>query len=149
MDKGRNQVKSKRIGPYRKAEYLEFVRFTALPRVYRDQDFGFNTDEAFTKHRKLSSATIYEWKKSESFWSEVAKTKDRWGRSHTPDVLFALLRTILKEGRAAEVKLWLQFFENFSEKSDTTFDVQRETLKSIQDNTRTLILQEKTRESSQ
>lgn len=137
------QVKTRKKGPYKKVEYEEFVRFTALTRILRQQDFGFITDEAFIKHFKLSSATVFDWKSRDSFWAEVARTTKRWSRDRTPDVIFSLYRTAVKEGKAPEVKLWMEIFENFSTKNETSLNLHRDTLKDIQDSTRALLEQEK------
>ncbi len=137
------QVKTRKTGPYKKTEYEEFIRFTALPRALREQDFGFMTDEAFIKHFKLSSATVFDWKSRENFWADVSRTTKRWGRDRTPNVLLSLYRTAVKQGKAAEAKLWLEIFEDFSTKSETFLNVHRESLKNIQNNVRALLEQEK------
>lgn len=139
-----NQVKSKGKRPYKKAEYEEYVRFTAIPRVLRDKDFGFHTDEAFIRHYKLSSSTVYEWKKDQGFWNEVQNTLTKWGKDRTPDVIYGLYRTAVQKGGASEVMAWMKLFEGYTDQSNVNVQTvsRMETLKDIQNNTRKLVEQE-------
>jgi len=138
-----NQVKPKKKGPYKKAEYDEYIRFTALPRVLRDKEFGFHSDDAFIKHHKLSSYTLYEWRKDVDFWRQVNLLLNRWAKDKTPDVIWSLYRTAVQKGGAAEVMAWMKIVEDWREKTEVNMHEKLEALKSIQDNTRKLVENER------
>lgn len=130
------RLKPKKKGVYKKAEWLEFVRFTAFPRVLRNKEFGFETDKAFGAAQKINHDTLVKWKKDQEFWDAVAMTLKKWGKDRTPDVIMGLYRNAVKSGNAAEAKLWLQYFEDWKEKNETDLTLTKETLKAIQDNSR-------------
>jgi len=100
---------------YKKADYREFVKFYALPTVFREEEYGFKTEKAFAEHYGLSQDSLTDWKKRPEFEKDVDEQLKKWGADKTPEVIAALFRTILKEGKAAEVKLWLQFMKNWRE----------------------------------
>jgi len=99
----------------KKGDYKEFVRFYALPSIFRKEQYEFKTEQDFAKHYKLSQDTLTDWKKRKGFSNDVDEQLKKWGADKTPDVIAALFRTILTDGKAAEVKLWLQFIKNWKE----------------------------------
>jgi hypothetical protein len=62
--KGTIQSKPRKIGIPKEAERLEFIRFTALPRVFREKEWGFNSDGEFAKKFNVNPGTLSEWKKA-------------------------------------------------------------------------------------
>ena len=108
-------TKKHELQPYRKADYKEFVKFSAMPSIYRYEQYKFSTEQDFAKHYKLSQDTLTDWKNKESFSKDVDKQLHRWGSDKTPAVIEALFNSILEDGRAAEVKLWLQYIKQWKE----------------------------------
>jgi len=142
MARPRKHFSDKKLNPAKKALYNEFIRFTAYPSILRDKEFGFDTDGGFAKYHHISKDTVSLWKGREQFWDAVAVQLKVWGRGKTADVLMGLYRTAVRYGKAAESKLWLQYFEDYKEKGETTIGLDRESLKSIQDDMRALVKQE-------
>jgi len=101
--------------PYKKGDYKEFVKFYALPSIFREEQFGFKTEQDFAKHFKIGQDTLVDWKKKEEFVKDVDEQLKKWGADKTPEVIAALLKTIEADGKAAEVKLWLQFIKGWKE----------------------------------
>jgi len=118
--------------PYKRAEYLEFIKFTATPRAFRDNEFGYNTDKAFADHYELNETTLVGWKKDGQFRDSVKEHLDAWAKSRTPDVIACLYKAIIQHGRAAEAKLWMQLFEGFTEKSDSNLSMNRTMIRDLQ-----------------
>lgn len=105
--------RNKKLAPYRKADYLEFIRFMALPSFYRDDEYSFHKEGDFAKKYNLDPSTLTIWKKSSEFWDGVKVQLKEWGKGKTPDVILGLYRTAIRDGKAAEVRLWLEVFEDF------------------------------------
>ena len=101
--------------PYKQADYNEFVRFYVLPSVFRQEEYEIRTEGEFAKKFNLNKDTLTSWKQRDVFQKDVDKQIRKWGSDKTPDVIAALYRTILQDGKAAEVKLWLQFIKNWKE----------------------------------
>ena len=111
-----NKNKSEKRGIYRKADYKEFVKFYATPTPYKMLDWGYKREKDFAKYYQLSQDTLTDWKHKEMFQNDVDNQLLKWGADKTPDVISALYRTILQDGRAGEVKLWLQYIKRWEEK---------------------------------
>ena len=101
--------------PYKKADYKMFVKFYSMPTIFRQAEYGFKTEKEFAKEYDLAPDTLVDWKKRPEFTKDIDAQLAKWGADKTPDVLASLYRTILKEGKASEVKLWLQFIKNWKE----------------------------------
>ena len=110
--KPRNRVPN---NPYKKGDYKEFVRFYAMPSAYKRDKFGVGTETEFAKLKELSPETLTEWKKRPEFEKDIDDQLNKWGAGKTPDVIASLYRTILKDGKASEVKLWLQYIKRWKE----------------------------------
>ena len=78
------------------------------------------TQKEFAAKYKIHQDTLTDWKKREDFQEKVDGGMKLWGKSKTPTVLLSLLRNITKKGGSQEVKLWLQFFQGFTEKQEHT-----------------------------
>lgn len=100
-------------------------------------------DTGFAAHFKMNQDTLSKWRGRTQFWDAVSNQLKAWGKGQTADVIMGLLRKAVKEGGAAEVKLWLQYFEEFKEKGETTHTANREQLQQIQQGIRDLVTQEK------
>ena len=109
-------VESEYEGIIRVAEYKQFIRFMALPRVFRTKEFGFGLLKDFAEKYDLSLDTLTDWQKKKGFWKAVGKEVRKWTKDKTPNVLLALYNKIVRDGNAAESKLWLQYVEDWAEK---------------------------------
>ena len=98
------------------AEYLSFIEFFALPIFLRKEIFGFETAKQFADKKKVSEFTLVEWKKRDGFWERVQKERKKWIKEKIPEVLAGLYRTAIRDGKAPEAKLLLQYIGDFSEK---------------------------------
>jgi len=94
------------------AEYLDFIIWIATPNSLRVP----KTQQELAKKFGVGQDTLSEWKTRHDFWIKVKEKRKEWGRERTPDVILALYNRIIKTGGAQEVKLWLQYFEDWSEK---------------------------------
>jgi len=139
-----SRTKPNLIGKPKLMERLEFIKFVALPRVFREREWGFNTDKDFAKKFKVNESTLVEWKKDGTFADSVMETIKMWGKDKTPDVLAGLYKKAAKDGNAAEVKLWIQYFEDWKEKSEV--NVHYAAIKEIQDFNRKLFDEEAKKE---
>jgi hypothetical protein len=86
----------------------KFIEWIALPRTLRKP----KTQKEFAKSIGVNQDTLSDWKKLPNFWKEVNLYHRLYFRSQTADVLNGLLQTA-KTGRAAEVKLFLEYFEGY------------------------------------
>ena len=118
------QVKTTRKKPKKErvtkeAEKQEFIRFVALPRPFRKQEFGYENDADFAIAKKVHPGTLSEWKKAKEFWDEVKKHWKRWGKDRTPNVIAGLYQKAVSEGNAAEALAWMKIIEDWQEKNIT------------------------------
>ncbi len=86
----------------------KFIEWIALPRTLRKP----KTQKDFAMSIGVNQDTLSDWKKLPNFWKEVNLYHRLYFRSHTADVLNGLLQ-MAKTGRAAEVKLFLEYFEGY------------------------------------
>jgi len=108
-----NNSKNKDLkGLKHQIEYLDFITWIATPSALRIP----KTQQELSKKFGVGQDTLSEWKSRHDFWKRVAEKRKKWGQERTPDVIMALFNRIIKTGGAPEVKLWLQYFENWSEK---------------------------------
>ena len=101
-------------------EYDQFVLWTATPEPLREPQTQRKLAEKFG----VGNDTLSEWKQREGFWEQVHRELRTWSKDRTPNVIYALYNKA-KSGGAAEVKLWLQYIDGFSEKSVTQFEQPR------------------------
>jgi hypothetical protein len=99
-------------------EYHKFILWIALPKELRKP----NTQVELSKHFRVGQDTLSEWKKRTGFWEEVAKQRKEWSKEKTSDIIYALYKRIIETGNAAEVKLWFQLIENWSERFRTSIE---------------------------
>lgn len=97
----------------KKDVFNEFVEWAALPSPLREPEY----QKDFAEKWGVQSITLSRWKKRQDFWEAVAATRLMWAKDKTPDVIHALYKNAAKTGSAAEVKLWLQAIEDWSEKA--------------------------------
>lgn len=94
--------------------FLLFAEWTATPAQLR-QPSAIISD--FCQLHHITEQTAATWRKRDDFWNIVHKIQVGWAKDKTPDIIMALYRNAARFGKAPEVKLWLQAFEGFEEKS--------------------------------
>ncbi len=87
-----------------------FVVWMATPAEMRDP----MTLKDFARIHGVSQDTLTDWKRSADFWGAVRAKRQETGSEMTSDVLYGFYRRAA-EGKAAEVKLWLQYFMGWGE----------------------------------
>ncbi len=92
-------------------EFEQFVSWMALPEPSRKP----REQQEFAKTIGVHSDTLTDWKKREGFWEEVRGKRPEWGKEKLSNIWYALYKKIIADGSAAEVKLWLQYFDDFKE----------------------------------
>ncbi len=109
--------KSKSIGLNNlkhEAVYQLFVEFIAIPREAREDLIGYTNSGDFAKKYKVSEVTLADWKKRPDFWDKVSQARRLFIKdSILGTALMALKRTIIRSGKAPEVKLAFQLADEF------------------------------------
>jgi len=110
------------------AEYMEFITFMAIPRVLRVETLGIedDTQEAFRKKHKLNKDTLVEWKKRAGFWDDVQSVRKDFFRERSGDVILALETTCIKDGKGQDVRVYLTYTGEYSEKLEQEHKVHPE-----------------------
>jgi hypothetical protein len=142
--KNNTQIHPNKKTTRKEVEYQEFVRFTGTPRVFREKDWGYNLDGEFAKKFKIHPSTLCEWKKGINFWDEVRDRVKFLFKDRIPDVIAGVYKKAVKDGSAAEAKLFMQWVDDWKEKSDT--NVHYAAIKELQESNERLFEQEKLKE---
>jgi hypothetical protein len=118
----------KKHGVYRTQDFETYAMWKALPSFLRgqprlvlekfgiDEEIAINlleikTQTEFAKRFDIKDlATLTDWNKRLEKEGLISRMH-AWARRLTPNVIFALYRTASKNGKAAEVKAWLEIVE--------------------------------------
>lgn len=103
----------------KEATYNQFVLWVSLPDSMKKP----TTQGEFATSYHVSEQTLSTWKYRDGFWDEVRAIRSEWMRELTPNVILGLYKKAKFEGGSSEVKLWLQYAENFKEKGETTVNI--------------------------
>jgi len=93
--------------------YEAFCEWAAKPSPLKET----KTLQQFAKKWGVHPATLGRWKKQQKFWEKVAEWRVTWAKDKTSDVVHGLFKRAATRGEAAEVKLWMQLIEDWSEKA--------------------------------
>ncbi|MGA2418200.1 MAG: hypothetical protein ABSF55_03110 [Candidatus Staskawiczbacteria bacterium] len=96
------------------AEFEKFVEWVSLPEMFREP----KTQGELAVKFGLGEDTLSNWKKRAGFWDLVKEKRRHWGKERTPNVIAGLYRKAVQGGNAAEAKLWLQYFEDWTERKE-------------------------------
>lgn len=110
-------------------EYHEFILWISLPKELREP----KTQVELSKKFRVGQDTLSSWKKQRGFWDEVSKKRKDWSKEKTSDVIYALYKRIVETGNSAEVKLWFQLMEDWSERLMTIPEKDESYLRSLTD----------------
>jgi len=87
--------------------------WASLPSALRDP----KNQKEWGEKWGVTPHTLSVWKHRQEFWEMVANARREWAKDKTSDVIHGLFRNASTRGEAAEVKLWLEAVEDWSEKS--------------------------------
>lgn len=101
---------------YKVAEYIAFVQWTALPSYEREPE----TMEAFAEKYKLNRRQLHRWKQSAEFWEDVSRVRRATMKDEFTDIIKALKKNIILNGRGQDVKVYAQLIGELKEDGDGT-----------------------------
>lgn len=90
-------------------EYQRLVRWCATPTPLRIPD----TQGKLAVELQLDETTLSRWKRMPEFYGDVRLEIKRTMRDEVPDVLYALRNRIFQKGSKGEVKLFLEWVDEF------------------------------------
>jgi hypothetical protein len=114
---------------YRQQDFESYALWKSLPSFLRGQPkhvlekFGIDEEVAISLLEIKSQAefarrfdikdqsTLTDWNRRLEKEGSISRIYD-WARRLTPNVIFALYRTASKQGKAQEVKAWMEIIEN-------------------------------------
>jgi len=120
---------AEKIGVYKKQDFDSYVMWKAMPSVWRgkprqvlenngiDEEMAIslleikNQTEFAKKFGIKDMTTLSEWNKKIEKEGLLPKI-NAWARKLTPNVIWALYKTAIRDGKAPEVKAWLEHIEN-------------------------------------
>lgn len=121
-------VNTKRTGVYKTQDFESYAMWKSLPSFLRGQPrqvlekFGIDeeiaislleikTQAEFAKRFDIKDpSTLTDWNKRLEKEGTISRIHE-WARKLTPNVIFALYRNVSKNGKAAEVKAWIEIVE--------------------------------------
>jgi hypothetical protein len=105
-------------GIKRSTEMDLFLSWIAMPSISRDPA----THYEFAEKHKISVDILSDWKKREGFYDEVRRRRREFFKDDAGDVLMSLKRTCLRDGRGADVKVFLNYTEDLKDSTETVVD---------------------------
>ncbi len=101
---------------YKVTEYIEFVKWIALPTFEREPD----TQGEFAKKYKVAEAVLSRWKLDPSFWEDVSRIRKSTRRDNFEDVVKGLYKACIKHGRGQDIKVYAQLAGELKEDNEFT-----------------------------
>jgi hypothetical protein len=95
-------------------EYWKLVEWLATPTPARKPA----TLQLLAKELGLHFTTLSRWQRVENCYRDIRERIKKELRSDLPNVLYALKNRIYKDGSAKEIKLFLQWVDDFVEKHE-------------------------------
>ena len=93
--------------------YKEFIKWIAIPEPLRE----LKKQGDFAREFGVGEDTLSAWKKRDDFWKAVEVEWRQWGKIKTSNVIARFYTKVIgKEATTADIKLWLQYFLDWSEK---------------------------------
>lgn len=99
------------------AVYDEFIVWFACPKAERKAALGAETMIQFAEKHQVSERTLTNWKKRADFIPRVRDLRKTWGQERVGEVLDAVYKASVKGNPLAQ-KLYLQYVDEFSEKTE-------------------------------
>ena len=107
--------KSKERALSKPVVFKEFVKWMAIPEPMRE----LKKQQEFAKAFNVAEKTLSAWKQKDNFWKLVEIEWRHFGRTKTANVIAKFYNTTMREGKTSDIKLWLQYFLDWSEKIDS------------------------------
>lgn len=101
---------------YKVLEYIEFVKWTALPTFERNPE----TQGKFAKKYDMNEKQLSRWKNSNEFWEDVSRIRKAYMQDDFGDIIKALKKNIIKNGKGQDVKVYGQLAGVLKEDGDGT-----------------------------
>lgn len=101
---------------YKVAEYIAFVQWTSLPTFERQPE----TQGEFSKQWKVSEQMLSRWKNTQEFWDDVSRVRRAYMQDDFGDIIKALKKNIIQNGRGQDVKVYGQLAGVLKEDGDGT-----------------------------
>lgn len=104
---------------YKVTEYIEFVKWIALPTFEREPE----TQGQFAKKYNVAEAVLSRWKNDDTFWSDVSRIRKSIRRDNFEDVVKGLYKSCIKHGRGQDVKVYAQLAGELKEDGEATISL--------------------------
>lgn len=102
-------------GVDKKLEFEKFVEWMGTPPDMRQP----KEQKELAQQLNVAESTLSDWKKIEDFWSLVKSyQKAMFAHERTLKLLDAWYVKILANPKAQDMELWLQYYDDFSKKTD-------------------------------
>lgn len=101
---------------YKVAEYIAFVQWTSLPTFEREPE----TQGLFAKKHGVHEVVLSRWKNSPEFWEDVSRIRRAYMQDDFGDIIKALKKNIIQNGRGQDVKVYGQLAGVLKEDGDGT-----------------------------
>lgn len=95
-------------------EYWRLINWFAMPSPLRKP----GTLGELAKELSVHAVTLSRWQRVDGFYRDVRTKIKEELRGELPDVLYSLRNKIFKEGNSKEIKLFLQWVDDFVEKTE-------------------------------
>lgn len=95
-------------------EYWRLVHWSATPSPLRKPA----TLADLAKELSLHATTLVRWERIPEFYGDVRSRIKETLRNDMPDIMYTLRNKIFKEGNSKEIKLFLQWADDFVEKTE-------------------------------
>jgi len=95
--------------------FKEFILWMSVFEAIREP----RTQQEFAKKFGVCEWTLSQWKKRDDFWNAAEQEWKKWGREKTINVINKLYTKIMQEGESSNIKLWIQYFLDWTEKQET------------------------------
>ena len=89
------------------------------------------TQQEFAQKFGVSPDTLTDWKKRDDLWQGVKEEQKTWALEKTANIMAKFYQKIMQSGRAADFKLWFQYFLGWNERNETEIDDQTQKLEEL------------------
>jgi hypothetical protein len=83
------------------------------------------TQQEFSELHAVSQHTLSVWKQRPEFWDKVKEKWKAWGLERTKNVMEKFYRRVIQSGDSQDIKLWFQYFLDWTEKHKMDVDVKK------------------------
>ena len=98
--------------------FEEYVLWFAMPDKQKEI-MGIESDTAFADEWEINRRTLLTWRDRPEFETKVRHLLKKWAFGKTGNVIMGMYKAAVR-GNDRSQKLWMQVFEGFTEKTETT-----------------------------